>query len=116
MDFKLTNNDIEITKNDLVQIDGLEETKQRVIQRLQFFQGEWFLDRSQGIPYFQEIFGKGVQVSAVSAIFKNEILSVTGVIELLSFELDYNPTERGLVVNFSARSVSGVLSVSIPLS
>ncbi|NQY74323.1 MAG: hypothetical protein HRT90_06120 [Candidatus Margulisbacteria bacterium] len=108
-----SNNEVVFKNNDLVLVEGIQETKQRIIQRLQLFRGEWFLDRSRGIPYFQDILKKGNQVSAISAIFKTEILSVTGVIELLKFEMDYEAKQRELTITVSVRSVERIVSLSI---
>ncbi|MCP3944604.1 MAG: hypothetical protein GY710_24435 [Desulfobacteraceae bacterium] len=116
MDFLIQDNDLVIQNNNLVLVDGLEETRQRLTQRLQTFFSEWFLDRRRGIPHIQEIRKKGVQQSTVSAIFKKEILDVEGVTELLKFEMDYIPSSRTLVLDFAIRSNEGTLELTIPFS
>lgn len=115
MDILLKDGDIVIDKNDVVLITGQDEIRQRVIQRLQFFLGEWFLDRSRGIPYFQEIFQKGVDSTSISALFKQEILAVDGVIELVSFDMSYETQTRVLTINTAIRSQEGVVSVQVAI-
>lgn len=114
MDFLVQNNDVIIRNNDLVLVDGLEETRQRVIQRLQLFFGEWFLDRRRGVPHIQEIRKKSVQESTVTALLKREILAVEGVAELLKFEIDFSPATRTITVETVIRSQKGTLPLSIP--
>lgn len=59
---------------------------QRLLILLKTFEGEWFLDTSYGIPYFQSILGRKTKKSAVDLIFQREILAENGVKELTFFE------------------------------
>lgn len=116
MDVLVESGDLAITNNDLVQIEGPNETKQRIEQRLQMFFSEWFLDRRKGIPYIQDILRKSAQQSTISAILKKEIIDVLGVDELLAFEMDYVTVSRTLTINLSIRSYENIVSLSITLS
>lgn len=116
MDFLIENDDFAIKNNDLVLVDGLQETNQRLIQRLQFLFGEWFLDRSKGIPYLQQILKKGVQLSTLSSIFKVNILDIEGVLELLAFDFDYVAVNRTFELTLSVRTTHGVLNLTVPVS
>lgn len=114
MDLKLDdNNDLVFENNQLVLVDGADFVKQLLKQRLQTFIGEWFLDTSLGIPYFQEILKKQVNINAVSNIFKNEILNTPGVIEMETFELDFTEGTRHLSLTFSVRTQTGSITINI---
>ena len=58
-DIKLNSDwDIDISMSDLIQTTGRESIQQHWAQRLKTFLGEWFLDTSIGVPYFQQILKK----------------------------------------------------------
>lgn len=113
MDFKLDdNNDLIIENNNLVLIDGIDLVRQLLLERLRTFRGEWFLDVTVGVPYFQDIMKKGVNINSVSSILKDEIVGTPGVISLKSFELDFDNLIRELKVVFSAQATQGEILIN----
>jgi hypothetical protein len=64
-----------------------EEVQQLLFTRFRFFLGEWFLDPTTGIPYFQSILGQKVALSIVAQVFKQVITTCPGVASLDSFSL-----------------------------
>jgi len=114
MDLKLDDtNDLVVENNELVLIDGVDLIRQLLIQRLQTFLGEWFLDTSLGIPYYQDILKKTAVVSTISNILKDEILDTTGVLELQTFELDFTESSRELSLEFSVRTQEGTITINL---
>ena len=106
-DFEQTDDgDLAITNNAFALVTGPEEIRQRVTQRIRTFLGEWFLDYTVGVPYFQDIFVKAPDEDKVSAVLKNEILGTLGVLELLTFTLDLDD-DRTLSVEFSVKVYNG---------
>lgn len=104
--------DIDIQSGQLVLIEGQEEIRQHLEQRLRTFLGEWFLDQSIGLPYFDDILKKNVIASEVESIFINEILSTPGVVRLIEFTLDLDKAQRALKVSFVAETVDGIIEFS----
>lgn len=102
------NNDIQIDNNNLTLIGGREEIAQVLRQRLRVFLGEWFLDTREGIDYYGDILKKAPDPGQVNALFKNEILTSPGVIELIEFNLDI--VGRQLTLAFSARTKDGIIT------
>ena len=97
--------DLEIVKGQLVLVSGQEEIRQHSAQRLRTFLGEWFLDLLIGLPYFEEIFEKGVDVNNIDSIFISEILQTPGIVRLLDFDLDIpDLASRRLEVNYEAQT------------
>lgn len=111
-DLKLDNStwDLVIENGDLVLMDEQESIGQLVRQRLGWFLGEWFLDASGGVPYFEDIFVKGVSLAVVDSLLKFTILETPGVLELLSFILDYDGATRTLSLTFEARTSDGIIN------
>lgn len=98
-----------IVDNDLIFVDGADEVVQMLRQELRFFFTEWFLDLNQGVPYYEEITVKNPNLQRLAAIFKDKILSIPGVLELISFDLTYeNPRE--LHLSFQVRSTDGIIT------
>lgn len=101
---------------DFILTSGSEAVAQDLMQRLQFFLGEWFLDVTLGIPYFEQIFVKNPNLPNLEALLINQILSTPGVIRLNSFTLDPDFSLRNLKVQFQLLSTSGMVSYEGVLS
>ena len=74
----------------LVMEQGLEAVRQRVVQRLHFVRGEWFLSDTEGVPYYQELFGQPYSEGLAARVIASEISRVAGVdnVEVVSASLD----------------------------
>lgn len=78
-----------------------EEVAQELFIRLKFFKGEWFLDTTLGLPYFQSILVMGASTDAVAQIFRRVIAGTPGVKSIKSLQLTRLPN-RALSVAFVA--------------
>ena len=110
--FKQTDDgDHAIENNKWVLVNENEEIRQRNIQNLKTFLGEWFLDLTIGVPYFQIIFNKLASVGQKGAAFKDEILKTKGNLRLNEFKpLDLNSASRKLTVEYKVETTSGPLA------
>ncbi len=113
-DFLVVNNDLILTSD--AQAGGTNPILQSIIQRLSFFLGEWFLDNTQGVPWFQQILIKGPSQSNIDAVLKNTILGTLGVTGLSAYTFTPNFAERTLAVTFSATTTSGPVNYSGTIS
>lgn len=107
-----TTGDLDFVKGQLVFVDGQEEIRQHLEQRLRTFLNEWFLDLTIGVPYYDEILKKNINPSTIDAIFIDEILACPGVVRLLSFDLDLDNTTRKLSLNAEIQTTDGVIDFS----
>lgn len=103
-------NDLSLENGDLVMTEGATAVKQSVSQRLKMFGNEWFLDLAAGVPYYQDVLLKDPNPAIVEGLLKNEIISTPGIIELLSFDAEYDPQTRGITIRFDAMSYDGVIN------
>ena len=71
-----------------------EDVAQELWIRLHFFQGEWFLDTTVGIPYFQSILGQKTPTGIIEQMFRRVITTCPGVASLDSFLLTSLPARR----------------------
>lgn len=109
--------------HDLVFINGgcpvtqllVDVVTQRLKIKLYTFLGEWFLDTSTGIPYFQQIFGKVRSKATVDIIFQKVIADDPDVIEILVFESTVDSSLRGYSMNFTVRVSDNTTSLPITI-
>jgi hypothetical protein len=108
-DLAIENNRFVLTDN-----DSDQEIRQRLLQRLRFFLGEWFLDRNEGVPWFQAIFVKETPPAIIDAILKERIIATNGVVSLERFDpLDLDIEQRLLFVSFDVLTINGtILSIN----
>ena len=108
----LDTGDIDLVDGSVYLTTGIESVRQSLIQRIRLFRGEWFLDLSEGVPYYEDILKKKPDIYVVDAAFKATILETPGVIELVEYELDYSKVDRTLSLSFKARSDDGIIDFS----
>ena len=101
-----------LKNNDLQIVGGQAAIRQDMNQTLNFLYGEWFLDSTKGIPYFQQVLVKSPDLGAIQGLFMSAILAVNGVLELLSFEFNFDAPTRALTITFAARTTDGIINVS----
>lgn len=110
--------DVEVVNGDLALLDKSDAIRQHVRQRLWIFQGEFFLDQTEGVPYYQSILKKAPNLLVVDAILKDRVINTPGIIQLDEFELDYDASLRKLrTTAFKATALDGPVDFgSIPLN
>ncbi len=100
--------DIDLTGHRLNLATGEAAIEQQVNVRLRFFYEEWFLDRSQGIPYFRDVLIKSPNITAVTYIFRQAILTTPGISAVNSINVKIDSATRMLEVdNLSATTDTG---------
>lgn len=82
---------------------------QRVKHRLQTFQGECFLDRSVGVPYFSEVLKKNPDLRRIRSLLVATISAVPGVDKVLEFSVNFISSTREYKVIFRAETSDGTI-------
>ncbi len=117
MDIQLgENHDIEIVDGDF-KLTPTEQLsiRQKLIIKLLSYQGDWFLNSGEGLPYFTSILGKNRSKETIDTIYKRAILSTEGVLEIVSFRSNITP-QREYVMQFIVRTVEDTVLEPIELS
>lgn len=104
------NNDIFLRRGSISTVKDGAELVQHVRSRLLFYLGECSWATDKGVPYFQRVFVKPMNLPETESIFKAEILNTQGVQRLTDFQMTYNSANRRLAVVFEADSVYGVIT------
>lgn len=84
---------------------GAQACAQNVVTTLRMYLGEWFLDTSKGVPWFQDILKKPENLALAEADLKAAILGVLGVNTILSFS--FVQSGRGATVTVSLDTLYG---------
>ena len=80
----------------LAVVRDAEAVGQHVRQRLMTYEGEWFLDRTAGVPWVRNILGHQYKPVLAESVLKAEILDTDGVTEINSFSVRFDVEVRGL--------------------
>lgn len=83
---------------------------QAVKTRMALWQGQWFLDQTDGTPYMQDIIGRK---TAYDLEIQTRILETPGVTEITAYSS--NVQDRGLYVECDIDTTYGPTSVSAAL-
>lgn len=91
--------------------DSPEAVAQAIATRLKLWRGEWFLDRSEGTPYLEEVLGERRTRSPDVAV-KQRILGTPGVTEIRSFSAVFDESTRALTIHATVETEFGTASIS----
>lgn len=80
----------------LAVVRDAEAVGQHVRVRLMTYEGEWFLDRQAGVPWFRDLLGGQYDSVLAESVLKAEILDTDGVIDISSFSVRFDREVRGL--------------------
>lgn len=107
-----TDGDLLYENNRLSLTTGQEAIRQHLQVRFNFFLGEWVFDENLGVPYYQKILQKKPMYAVVAEVLKSVVLNTSGVIELITFKLDFDSDTRTTTLEFEAMTEEGILDFS----
>lgn len=111
LEMDYTTGDLKVSGGDLLVVAGLNGIRQELTQRLQFFEKEWFLDLQAGMPYWDQIFEKGVNLSVLKRLYQDEIEATPGVKLVKELNLRIDKSTRILYVDFVVNTDLGELTI-----
>jgi hypothetical protein len=92
-------------------IDGPDYTRQKLSARFKFFKAEWFMNRLEGVPYYEQVFVHNPDLDVVSSLFKRIIVTCPGVISLGRYAMVLDPVKRRGGFAFKAKCDGGEFEV-----
>lgn len=95
------NNGLKITDYDFTITSDQEFIKQKLKIVLSTFKGEWFLDTDVGMPFYQDMLGKNIDLGKVESLYIRAINSIEEVKRLIYIDLEQDKQTRTLNVKFS---------------
>ena len=94
---------------------GLDLTMQRVRRRLDRFLGDWILDSSLGLPFFEWAAQKPPQVQSIGARVRAEIETTPGVSGVSEWEGSFERATRELVFSCVVHTTDGDTTLTATL-
>jgi len=104
--------DLKVTDFDLSLVTGLDRVVQDLKVRLWIFFGEWFLDITAGVRFYGDVLVKNPDLNAIEALLKETITGTHDVIEILSFDLQFNSSQRSAQIDFEVNTTFGTTTIS----
>jgi hypothetical protein len=80
-------------------LKGAAAIAQRLRTRLRFFKGEWFLDKRQGMPYYEQVLVKNPDLTLVRSLFRRAILETPGVLAISRMNTSFNHKIRTFTIS-----------------
>jgi len=99
--------DLLIENGNIVLYSDNASIAQKIRERLLLLRGEWFVNETIGIPYFQGILGAKTTPFPFRKFFIDAIKSVNGVTDVPSFSMNIDGTSRKLLISFECTTDQG---------
>ena len=93
-------------------VNSARGVAQSVLTRRLLWEGEWFLDTTDGTPYAQEILGYGTAALYDLAI-RARVLGTFGVSSIDSYSSSVDPVTRKLTVSMTITTIYSAESVTV---
>jgi hypothetical protein len=90
-------------------VNSAQCVAQACVTRLKLWQGEWFLDITDGTPWLQSILGRSQNPDAY---IKQRILGTPGVTGLQNYSSSYNGGKRSLTVQTTVLTLYGSFTLT----
>jgi hypothetical protein len=97
-------------------VDTPQAVAQAIYTRLMLFRGEWFLDLTEGTPWYQQILGKPRGPADYDTALRSRIAGTPYVARLIDYASSYNPTLRTLTVGCTVNTAFGPVTVEVPIA
>jgi len=101
------NDDLVVVDGDLAFASGTAGIAQAIRIAIEMFRGEWFLDLDAGVPWRQSILGQKFDPTVARDAFREAILSVDGVADLIDLVVTFDGATRKLTVRWTVRAAFG---------
>lgn len=99
--------DLDFTTHNLVLVTNVAQcAADWLADRLELGLGEWFLDTSQGIPFFSFLGVKNPSIDAIRAMFRSVILFDPTIVSVTELSVTLN-ARRQMTYNFSCKVNDG---------
>ena len=92
-------------------INTPEAVAQAVDTRLTLHAGEWFLDKTEGMPWLPDVLGERTVSTRDSAVQKR-ILGTQGIVQIDSYDSSVDPDTRKLTATAEVTTAYGTTTIT----
>lgn len=100
-----THHDCMIKNGKLVEVQGAEEVKQRILVTLLHNWQEYFLNVPAGLPWYELLLGSKDK-KIVEALVRKAVLSVPNVMSIIGLQITWPTEGRGLDVDMEVEVIT----------
>jgi hypothetical protein len=92
-----------------IQRDPATLTRSKLVDQFNLWQGEWFLDTTQGFPWIQRVFtgGKSPSLTQLRSLLHSAIMQAPGVVSVTDLVLQANTQTGAVNYSFEAKLATG---------
>jgi hypothetical protein len=90
-----------------------EWLSQSIENEFKTFFGEWFVNQTLGLPYYEKILGKGVDVDEINSIYINRLKAREEIEQILEFVVTYDENIRKYNISFIVLIIDNGESVQV---
>lgn len=94
-------------------VDKPEGVGQYVMTRLMLWEGTWFYDLSQGVPWATEVLGERTQGTR-DVVVRESVNDTPGVADIAEYASIINPNTRAFSVAMIIDTIYGAVAVGVP--
>ncbi len=105
--------DLAVEDHDLAFVEGVDRVVQSLKIRLRTYLGEFFLDTTVGVPYFQDVLVKNPDLNNIEAVLRSIILEDAEITEVTSFVRNFNTSSRAFSCSFTVNTIYGPAAGSL---
>lgn len=91
----------------IVIADSLDTVEQRIVRRLNWAKGEWFLDVTGGVPYLEEVFVRPASLAVIALVLSSRIRPIDDVIGVEVPESSIDEESRKFAMTIIVRTTFG---------
>jgi hypothetical protein len=115
IDYKFdSNGDIVIENSDFIFVEDSEVLKQQLEINVNLVAGDWFLDLTEGIGYFNKedkLLGNTALTVGKETEIRAAVTKVKGVEQIISFDYDIDRASNNLIISIVALSEFGEIPI-----
>ena len=100
------------SSNSLSVLTDLEALVKKCEQRLRFFLGEWFLNTSAGIPYFQEIYANSINPALIIGLLNADLLQESDITAVNEIDFTFDRETGKFTYSAKIDSIYGMGTVN----
>ena len=109
----IADQDLQLDENgNLLIVDALEDVRQRVLFRLRFWLGQWYLLAHDGVPYRPEIFQRPTTVGLAAAVVSDQIRSLDEVTGVSRVSATIDPLTRRMTYQATVSTPHGSMDIN----
>lgn len=107
--------DIAIEDGRLVVIDDQASLAQTLVRRLKSVRGAYRYDLSHGVPYFERILGKNIDLQAVRLLYTRALLQHPSVLAVADIEFTVDSQTRVATAKIFVKTQDSALQLNVPV-